>query len=328
MSRISLPNILTTRKIIRVLIPLALFIGIMVGIGPGTLCTVGIESIAYICPLGTIETLLGADVWAPRALVVLGIVAVLTIIFGKAFCSWVCPVPPLSDLLSTKKRRKQIHTQRTEAAKRAEERASACTESCSTTNCSTCAACNSLSKLGKRRRIPVDGRMMVLAGTLGSSFVFGFPVFCLICPIGLIFASAMALNRLVGFNEPTFGLILFPVAVILELTLLRNWCHRFCPISALFSLLSGISKITLPKVDKTKCLRTEGVACHHCASVCPELLDPCADMGDRPLSECTRCGRCITACPKNAVSFRGPALLTPVAKMFQPKSVKGDVDGR
>ena len=42
---------------------------------------------------------------------------------------------------------------------------------------------------------------MVLAGALASSAAFGFPVFCLICPVGLTFALVIALWRLAEFNE-------------------------------------------------------------------------------------------------------------------------------
>ena len=313
----STPAVVRARKAIRAIVPLAIIVAIVVGVGPGTLCSVGYDAIAYICPLGALESLFGAGAWAPRALIALAIVVAVTLVVGKAFCSWVCPVPPLSDFLSSKKRRQADSAKRAEAGKRAGERWEACRGGCA--SCSACAApvaaegaeSSAIAPKPKKRGrgIKLDGRHVVLAGALGSSLLCGFPVFCLVCPIGLTFATAIAINRLVGFNEPTIGLLVFPAIIVLELTVLRRWCHRFCPIGALLSLVSRFSKVTLPKVDHEKCLRSDGTACHQCAAACPEHLDPCEDLGDRPLSECTRCGRCVQACPKGAVSFLRPKRL-------------------
>lgn len=325
----STPTIVKVRKAVRAAVPVAIIASVVAGVRPGTLCSMGYDAIAYICPLGALESLFGGGAWAPRMLIVLAVVVAITAVVGKAFCSWACPVPPLSDFLSSKKRRQADHVECAEAGKRAGERWKACHGGCA--SCAACAAPASgeasanaesaessvamprIEKKG-RRGIKLDGRHVVLAGALCSSFLCGFPVFCLVCPIGLTFATAIAINRLVGFNEPTIGLLVFPAIIVLELTVLRKWCHRFCPVGALLSLIAGLSKVTQPKVDREKCLRSEGVACHLCAAACPEHLDPCENLGDRPLSECTRCGRCVQACPKGAVSFLAPKRLPKAAK--------------
>ena len=325
----STPAIAKVRKAVRAAVPVAIIASVVAGVGPGTLCSMGYDAIAYICPLGALESLFGAGAWAPHMLIALAVVVAITAVVGKAFCSWACPVPPLSDFLSSKKRRQADHVECAKAGKRAGERWEACHGSCA--SCAACAAPASgeasanaesaelsaatprIRKKG-RRGIKLDGRHVVLAGALCSSLLCGFPVFCLVCPIGLTFATAIAINRLVGFNEPTIGLLVFPAIIVLELTVLHKWCHRFCPVGALLSLIARPSKATQPKVDREKCLRSEGVTCHLCAAACPEHLDPCENLGDRPLSECTRCGRCVQACPKGAVSFLTPKRLPKAAK--------------
>ena len=146
----------------------------------------------------------------------------------------------------------------------------------------------------------LDSRHAVLAGTLATTALCGFPVFCLLCPVGLTFATVIALYRFIGFNEPTIDLLVFPAIIVLELVLLRKWCHRFCPISALMSLARRLR----PQVSMEACLRSKGEDCTVCGSVCPEGIDPVADLGRRSLSECTRCGRCAEACPAQAIAFR------------------------
>lgn len=321
----------------------AAFVACVVGVlafgGAGSYCSFGVDAIAAICPLGSLEALFGSWAVAPRALIVLAVVVVLGVVFGKAFCSWACPVPPLDRFLRTKKSRRKDVDERHQAAAESLERwhacssCGACSSHCASADgaqaadgenalaCAKDAAVAPKEKDGQetdvekalagKRRFRLDSRHLVLAGSLVSAAACGFPVFCLVCPIGLTIASVIALYRFVGFNELTLSLVVFPAVIVLELVVLRKWCHRFCPVGALLSLISSFgSKMTRPRVDHDRCLRAESEPCTACASVCPEHIDPVADLGRRPLSECTRCGRCADACPHDAISFtkRGLAL--------------------
>lgn len=277
------------RKAVRFLIVAVLLIALFAGWQTGTLCSVGYDAIAYICPLGALETIFGSWAFVPRVLICLAAVVIVALVFGKAFCSWVCPVAPLSDLLRGKKAREKDECERTQAAHRVLERWS-----------DTSAA---QAEKHKPFRSRVDGRHVVLAGSLASAAVCGFPVFCLVCPIGLTFANAIALYRLIGFNEPAIEVLVFPALLVLELTVFRKWCHRFCPVGALLSLLSRGNRTFKPHVDASMCARHAGSSCAACAQACPEHIDPCADLGDRSLAECTRCGACVNTCPAKALSF-------------------------
>lgn len=277
------------RKAVRFLIVAVLLIALFAGWQTGTLCSVGYDAIAYICPLGALEAIFGSWAFVPRVLICLAVVVIVALVFGKAFCSWVCPVAPLSDLLRGKKAREKDECERTQAAHRVLER-------WSDTNAAQ-------AEKHKPFRSRVDGRHVVLAGSLASAAVCGFPVFCLVCPIGLTFASAIALYRLIGFNEPAIEVLVFPALLVLELTVFRKWCHRFCPVGALLSLLSRGNRTFKPHVNASMCARHAGSSCAACAQACPEHIDPCADLGDRSLAECTRCGACVNTCPAKALSF-------------------------
>lgn len=277
------------RKAVRFLIVVVLLIALFAGWQTGTLCSVGYDAIAYICPLGALETIFGSWAFVPRVLICLAAVVIVALVFGKAFCSWVCPVAPLSDLLRGKKAREKDECERTQAAHRVLER-------WSDTNAAQ-------AEKHKPFRSRVDGRHVVLAGSLASAAVCGFPVFCLVCPIGLTFASAIALYRLIGFNKPAIEVLVFPALLVLELTVFRKWCHRFCPVGALLSLLSRGNRTFKPHVNASMCARHAGSSCAACAQACPEHIDPCADLGDRSLAECTRCGACVNTCPAKALSF-------------------------
>lgn len=265
--------------------------------GTGALSSFGWESIASICPLGALESMVAAKLLIPQALAFLLIVVVAAIVLGKFFCSWVCPVPSIRScfdavvrnvprIASTKTRREDGSEAVGLGVVRPDPRRAR--------SCGACASCS------KEPRAALDSRHIVLGGTLLSAAVFGFPVFCLVCPIGLTFASIIALVQLFGIQTLSWGVVAFPLLLVLELTVLRKWCSRFCPLGALVSLLSRPNRLFRPKVDGGKCLRGKGVDCTVCADLCPEGLDPHFEEG---LHDCSKCRDCAVNCPARAISF-------------------------
>lgn len=265
--------------------------------GTGALSSFGWESIASICPLGALESMVAAKLLIPQALAFLLIVVVAAIVLGKFFCSWVCPVPSIRScfdavvrnvprIASTKTRREDGSEAVGLGVVRPAPRR--------VRSCGVCASCS------KESRAALDSRHIVLGGTLLSAAVFGFPVFCLVCPIGLTFASIIALVQLFGIQTLSWGVVAFPLLLVLELTVLRKWCSRFCPLGALVSLLSRPNRLFRPKVDGGKCLRGKGVDCTVCADLCPEGLDPHFEEG---LHDCSKCRDCAVNCPARAISF-------------------------
>lgn len=274
---------------LRGLVAAAVFVVVGVGLalptGAGTLSSMGWDAVSAICPLGAIESAFGSWVFVPRALIALVAVVLVVVVAGKAFCAWVCPIPHVQNIFKTKKRRRLEAEERQKAADTA------------------------LTNWKKNRsvahaRVPLDSRHAVLGGALLSTAIFGFPVFCLVCPIGLSFATFILLWRFVQFNEPTWGILVFPAIVILEVVVLRKWCGKICPMGALLSLISTLNKRFRPTVDANVCLRdTEGVGCEACAVACPERIDPYADVGERSMTECVKCRSCADACPVHAISL-------------------------
>ncbi|WP_297674079.1 4Fe-4S binding protein [Slackia sp.] len=273
----------TKRTVVFVAVFVLVGVGLAFSTGTGTLSAIGVGQIAAICPLGALEAMFGAWAFLPRALLLFAGIALVAIVFGKAFCGWVCPVPHFQRFFTTKKAKAAEHDERVQAAKKS---VVAWREGCE-----------------ERTKPALDSRHAVLGATLLSAAVFGFPVFCLICPVGLTFATFILMWRFVQFNEPTIGLLVFPAILIVEFVVLRRWCHKICPLGALLSLLARGNKTFRPTVDRSLCLRCDGVACETCASVCPEHIDPYADAGERSMVECTKCKTCAQACPVSAIRF-------------------------
>lgn len=289
--RVNTGRIERVRKLVVAAVTLLVVASIVFDLGLGTPSSFGVNDVYLLCPIGSLEAALGTRAIFLRAAIAFAVVVVLAVFVGRSFCAWGCPVGFLSRWFEGKKAR---------SARMAAQRASAERSLDAYFDGGRGAAS------GKRKGIRrFDSRHIVLIGALGSSAAFGFPVFCLVCPVGLTFATVVALVRFVGYNEPSLGLIVFPAVIAFELTVLRSWCRNLCPIAAFLSLLAPLNRTLRPQADASACARTaRGERCNVCASVCPELIDPRADLGDRPLSECTRCARCVEACPQKALSFR------------------------
>jgi ferredoxin-type protein NapH len=264
---------------------LFVIIGLVTNLAPGTLSSFGLGAISLICPLGALETMIASRTLIPLALTSLLCVVIVGVLLGKIFCAWVCPVP-LARLLSFKK---------------TEEKSSELPQPVKQPGASLLPSKFHSDKLVKPR---IDSRFLVLLGALGTTAVFGFPVFCLVCPIGLTFATIIGVWRLVGFNEPSLLLFVFPAMLLLELLVFKKWCSAICPLGAVFSLVSSLNRFFRPRVNESKCLRTsQNIGCTKCKDVCFEQINLHNAEESKPLSECTKCRDCASACPAGAISF-------------------------
>jgi ferredoxin-type protein NapH len=291
------------RKIVVGAIFVCIAISLATHAATGTLSAFGYDSIALLCPLGALEALFGAKEFLLHPIILLVVVLVLTAVVGKAFCAWACPTSIVKAVFRRKPKKEKASAIKPETAKATsavhkDVVVSTDNEVGCGHDCSTCT--KALKPIGgKRDGFRFDSRFGVLVGALLSAAVFGFPVFCLVCPIGLIFATFIAIWHLFQFNEPTWGLLVFPAIVIVELVLCRTWCHSFCPVSALLSLVSRANRTLRPRVNAERCLRERGKDCRVCVSVCPEQVDP----HSLRIPECTKCGKCLEACPEKAITF-------------------------
>lgn len=284
------------RTVVAAAVFAVLSLGLIAGVSMGTLSGFGWETFSALCPLGALTTMIATKTVVPRAVVSLVIMAALVLVVGRAFCGWICPVPLLDRVRTffrSPRKRKKL-----EQAKRAEMRGIAKSELGCGHACGECSSC-------KEVRTKLDSRHYVLGGALLSTALFGFPVFCLVCPIGLTFATVLVVWRLFAAGDMTWSVVLIPLLLVVEIVFLRKWCTRFCPMAGLMNLVSRFSTTWRPTIDESKCLETvDGVACSRCAIACEadiNLRHP--DFGERTLADCTRCRACVDACPAKAISM-------------------------
>lgn len=297
--------------------------------GAGSLSAFGVAAIAAICPLGFLETALAARGFVPWLLVPFLVIAAITAAYGRVFCGWVCPVPLVRSWLpdggdrKTKRgkgNRRTCDDDKVDAGTASEgrngERGNEGNGDLRLASGSSpgerLPACNGLVD-GHGPSLPEPApadavrpwpALSVLAGTLLSASIFGFPVFCLVCPIGLIFGTGFAAVHLVRTGQPSIDLLVFPAIVVVELVVLKKWCANICPLGALLGLFAIFHRGLAPRVDRSRCLvDTKSSRCQECRKACAfaiELRKPAFEGG---LNECVKCRECADHCPVKAIRF-------------------------
>ncbi len=287
----------TLRGLVAGLIAVLIAVGYFTHVGIGNLSGFGFDVFALLCPLGYLESLIASKVFVPRALISFLIIVTLVILLGRVFCAWICPMPFLQKMFPGFKKKAK------------EAKASEPVEEISTTvtvePVLTEGSAEETAAPAKPNKFKLDSRFGVLLGALGSAAIFGFPVFCLVCPVGLTFATVYLVMRLFAFGETTWTVIVVPLFLLIEVVFLRKWCSKICPLGALMSLISGANKTFRPTIDNGKCLHSaKGVACQNCAKVCPEGINiRKPELSETALNNCTKCHECSAHCPAHAISF-------------------------
>lgn len=261
----------TRRRAIVMLVLLGVVaVGYFTVVGIGNVCGVGFGQLTLICPLGALMLLLAEKTAIPVAIISVIAALVVCLVLGKVFCAWACPVHFMS-------------VGRQQKARLADGK----------------------TPWGKRAGIKLDSRHMVLLGALVSTLIFGFPVFCLVCPVGLSFATVLLVMRLFAFGETTWTILVFPAIIALEIFLFPRWCDRICPLGAVYSLFSVGNRLFVPRIDSSTCLKeAHGAECDLCEKSCPESINlHDYALGETGVHDCSKCLNCSAVCPVHAISF-------------------------
>jgi len=242
--------------------------------------------------------------------IVIGSLVVAALVFGRAYCGWLCPFGLFQDVLTRlRKATKKRHLSFSDSTSK---------------------------KLGQSRYV-IIAIFLLLSVIFGSYYIFGTELipgtiaggpggteagivssinepFCLVCPMrplcSLIEAGIGSMNYsyisqitygpfwIIGGYISSINLIILALVIILSLAYRRFWC-RICPLGALtglFSTFTPFKQIALTKLEKDehKCTK-----CGVCKRVCPTQATAMYEKkgGDVTESKCMLCARCVELCP-------------------------------
>lgn len=319
------------RRLTLALVVVLVLAALAFDIGFGTPSAFGIGEFFLLCPLGGLEAMLASSSFIPAAALSVAVVLVFTLVFGRAWCAWGCPAPPIRNFFKRQPKNgatgagdsdrpipEPDHSPRTEPEreKAAEDQGSPNAHgSCSShagkglgSSAADKGPVQAESRQSRVRaflkRLSSDKRTWVLLGVLALTFFIGLPIFCLVCPIGLTFGTVSSLWHLVVDKQLTASVVVFPLVLVIELVIYRKWCANLCPIAGLLNVFGNLARPFRPRVDASTCLiYTTDKSCNVCTRVCAENINLHSPEAGQKLGECTRCGECVKHCPAASISI-------------------------
>jgi polyferredoxin len=158
-------------------------------------------------------------------------------------------------------------------------------------------------KRAKIRKIDPRWRYLpwaVLLAMVLLSLALFEPAYCMwLCPFKAV-SEYVAARNTVGLVQNAIFIVLFAVLVVVLpfLTKKRTQCSFFCPFGAFQSIFNKISAFDV-RIDKEKCH-----SCVLCQNACPNMsLTKESIAKGEVLMSCMKCGACVEACPRQAVSW-------------------------
>jgi polyferredoxin len=202
----------------------------------------------------------------------------LTLVSGRFFCGWICPLGSGLEMLPSLERRRGRKISRLRPKD---------------------IAGRSIGKNDLRVRLKyVFLAVLVLLFALGINAIWIFDP--------LVIANRAVVFILLG-GVPFLLIALVVLAVVVGP---RFWCQEMCPFGACLSLAS-MAGSRLPVAASPLTLVKDNDACTHCgrcACACPFGIAGVADSektGRLAMADCALCGECVAACPeRGALSLR------------------------
>ena len=245
------------------------FLGIWILLITGTVCTAILgRGFAVAEPLGVLQLILarGGALSGLGVSLLVGFAVFVgaTLLLGRAFCSWSCPLGTTIDIVDKalqELRFKPFFTRRTPGEG---------------------------SSLGIVRN--GTNKYAVLASAFMGSALLRSPVWCSLCPIGTLCRGALAGAELsIGAQLATV-----PAVGAMSLGEKRFWCRYICPVGGLLTIISRLNPFLKPKIQHDAAHRN----CGACATICPEGINICKE---KTFARCTKCFDCYSKCPFGAV---------------------------
>jgi len=268
---------------------LVLFIGSVSPLWPGSLVNLPfrLDPLLMIAQSIAARTLLAGSWLAILTLI-------LTLVFGRAWCGWICPIGTLLDIFSFKQQKKNI----------------AVPENWRKVKYIFLFVILVAAILGNLTLLildPITIWMRTLTGSIWQGFhmitnavisiMAGVPFLAEpIHQLDQILRTTIYPGDMPGVRYPWLPGLLFLGIIFLNLLAERFWCRYLCPLGGLLGLISKFALFKRTASDSCK-------GCGLCEKNCPTgTIDP--RRGYRSdSSECTMCMICLASCPRSDIKF-------------------------
>lgn len=209
------------------------------------------------------------------SIVVVAVLMLLTLLFGRVYCSVLCPLGLLQDFLAL-----------IAPARRFRFRAAACRFRIIVLLLFIAAMAAGLPVLFSLvEPYSLFGRIVANSIAAGRAFW------------GMASGSDVSLSWTTGTLPMATALVLFAVIALMAWKAGRLWCTTVCPVGAFLGCLSRFALFRI-RIDGSAC-----IGCGRCEKICKSS---CIDFKRRQVdaSRCVACFNCLSACRHQAVIFR------------------------
>lgn len=246
-------------------------------------------------PLVGLASMVAARAWiGPLALSLL--VLAVTLILGRVWCGWLCPLGTVLDLFPLGKKGRQLDSSPTTRWRQVKHWVLLALLFGAALGSLGLTFLDPITLLARTLAVGLLPPLNIGIGAL-EELLYSVPL--LQAPVEWFETHIRApwLPADQPFYWPNLILVAVLVAVIgLNRVAERFWCRHLCPLG---SLLGLVSKVALVR-------RTVGTACtgcQRCARSCPTgTIDPARGFASDP-AECTVCLDCVVTCPRDDVRF-------------------------
>jgi len=225
-----------------------------------------------VCPVGFVEATLATKSIIWELVPGFAIICILLFVLGRAYCSWVCPAAQAGDKLVGfigKFMPPSLMNGVGRKWRRARKRIS-----------------------GKLNLGFRDGTALFIGAGVGIA-VFGYPFFCLFCPIGVVSRN---LIELATHYTLRLELVMLALPLLLGLFFRSGW-KCMCPVGTLRGLIAKPNRTLIPIKNTELCN-----GCRKCEQVCPSGLSPFLNILDP--TKCIKCFKCVDECPQKALAVK------------------------
>jgi polyferredoxin len=249
----------------------------------------------HLDPLMVLANVLSSRLWLATFSLVL-VTILLTFVFGRAWCGWICPLGTLLDLFHLRKRDSYPENRPSEAWRRVKY---------------TLLIAILISALLGNLTLLIFDPLAILFRTLTTSIWPALDQFVTAVEMGLyqipwfagpvssfdsLVRPALLPSEPIGYRLAIFYAVFFVALIAFNLIAPRFWCRYLCPLGALLGLISKLALFRREVSEECK-------GCTLCTQVCPTgTIDPNKNYASDP-SECTMCLDCLEVCPRSTIAF-------------------------
>ena len=222
---------------------------------------------------------------------------ILTIVFGRVWCGWICPLGTVLDLFSLRRWRKKPEMP--------------LSDSWRSVKYFLLLTILAAALFGNLTLLILDPITIMLRTfstsvwpaldqviTAAEGILYQIPLLAKpIAAIDMLVRPTLLPSTPVYYRNAVFFLFFFLGVIALNLIKPRFWCRYLCPLGGLLGLLSKFALVKREVGDECK-------GCTLCANACPTgTIDPAENYASDP-GECTMCLDCAPACPRQGVGFQ------------------------